>query len=52
MLTQLPVHPRTVLVEGLGVEGDAHNGVTVQHLWDIQRDATKPNLRQVRSECC
>ncbi len=37
-----------MLVEGLGVEGDAHNGVTVQHLWDIQRDPTKPNLRQVR----
>jgi MOSC domain-containing protein YiiM len=35
------------LVEGLGVEGDAHAGVTVQHLSRMRRDPTKPNLRQV-----
>jgi MOSC domain-containing protein YiiM len=35
------------LVEGLGVEGDAHLGVTVQHLSRIRRDPTQPNLRQV-----
>ena len=35
------------LVEGLGVEGDAHLGVTVQHLSRIKRDPTTPNLRQV-----
>lgn len=35
------------LIEGLGVEGDAHLGVTVQHLSRIKRDPTTPNLRQV-----
>jgi MOSC domain-containing protein YiiM len=32
---------------GLGVEGDAHLGVTVQHLSRVARDPTQPNLRQV-----
>jgi MOSC domain-containing protein YiiM len=32
---------------GLGVEGDAHLGVTVQHLSRIAVDPTQPNLRQV-----
>jgi MOSC domain-containing protein YiiM len=35
------------LLEGLGVEGDAHSGVTVQHLSRMRRDPTQPNLRQV-----
>jgi len=35
------------LLEGLGVEGDAHRGETVQHLSRIARDPTTPNLRQV-----
>jgi MOSC domain-containing protein YiiM len=35
------------LLEGLGVEGDAHSGVTVQHLSRLRRDPTQPNLRQV-----
>ncbi|GLH96013.1 MOSC domain-containing protein [Phytohabitans aurantiacus] len=35
------------LLEGLGVEGDAHAGVTVQHLSRIAVDPTQPNLRQV-----
>ncbi|WP_088282353.1 MOSC domain-containing protein [Kineosporia sp. A_224] len=35
------------LLEGLGVEGDAHAGVTVQHLSRIRADPTQPNLRQV-----
>ena len=35
------------LLEGLGVEGDAHSGVTVQHLSRVRRDPTQPNLRQV-----
>lgn len=35
------------LVEGLGVEGDAHAGVTVQHRSRVARDPTQPNLRQV-----
>ena len=35
------------LLEGLGVEGDAHNGVTVKHRSHVRRDPTRPNLRQV-----
>jgi MOSC domain-containing protein YiiM len=35
------------LVEGLGVEGDAHFGRTVQHRSRVRRDPTQPNLRQV-----
>jgi MOSC domain-containing protein YiiM len=35
------------LVEGLGVEGDAHAGATVQHRSRVRRDPTQPNLRQV-----
>ncbi len=49
-----PVHqfskePQDVvrLVEGLGIAGDAHAGVTVQHLSRVRRDPTQPNLRQV-----
>lgn len=35
------------LLEGLGVEGDAHLGVTVRHRSRVRRDPTQPNLRQV-----
>jgi MOSC domain-containing protein YiiM len=35
------------LLEGLGVEGDAHLGVTVKHRSRVARDPTQPNLRQV-----
>lgn len=35
------------LVAGLGVEGDAHAGVTVQHRSRVARDPSQPNLRQV-----
>jgi len=35
------------LVAGLGVEGDAHLGVTVQHVSHKRADPTRPNLRQV-----
>lgn len=35
------------LLEGLGVEGDAHCGVTVKHRSRVARDPTQPNLRQV-----
>jgi MOSC domain-containing protein YiiM len=35
------------LVEGLGVEGDAHFGKTVKHRYLVKKDPTKPNLRQV-----
>jgi MOSC domain-containing protein YiiM len=39
--------PSILLRTGLGVEGDAHAGETVQHLSRIARDPTQPNLRQV-----
>jgi len=35
------------LLAGLGVEGDAHLGTTTQHLFQMARDPTLPNLRQV-----
>ncbi len=35
------------LLTGLGVEGDAHRGKTVQHLSRVARDPGQPNLRQV-----
>jgi MOSC domain-containing protein YiiM len=35
------------LVQGLGVEGDAHAGATVRHRSRVRRDPTQPNLRQV-----
>jgi hypothetical protein len=35
------------LVAGIGVHGDAHAGVTVQHRSRVVRDPTRPNLRQV-----
>lgn len=35
------------LLEGLGVEGDAHCGTTVRHRFDRRRDPHRPNLRQV-----
>jgi MOSC domain-containing protein YiiM len=36
-----------VLVEGLGVQGDAHSGRTVKHRSRVARDPSQPNLRQV-----
>ena len=38
---------RIRLVAGLGVEGDAHQGATVQHRSRIERFGGTPNLRQV-----
>ncbi|MCQ4121610.1 MOSC domain-containing protein [Rhodococcus tibetensis] len=35
------------LLAGLGVDGDAHQGVTVRHRYRVRRDPTQPNLRQV-----
>lgn len=35
------------LLAGLGVEGDAHAGVTVRHRSRVAADPTQPNLRQV-----
>lgn len=42
-----PVRDRVRLLPGLGVEGDAHNGRTVQHRSRVARDPGAPNLRQV-----
>ena len=42
-----PVRDRIRLLAGLGVEGDAHLGRTVQHRSRVARDPTAPNLRQV-----
>ena len=35
------------LLAGLGVEGDTHAGVTVQHRSRVARNPNQPNLRQV-----
>jgi MOSC domain-containing protein YiiM len=35
------------LIAGLGVAGDAHQGVTVKHRSRVARDPSQPNLRQV-----
>jgi hypothetical protein len=34
------------LLAGLGVDGDAHMGVTVKHRSRVRKDPTAPNLRQ------
>jgi MOSC domain-containing protein YiiM len=36
-----------MLVAGLGVQGDAHSGMTVKHRSRVARDPGQPNLRQV-----
>lgn len=35
------------LVEGVGVRGDAHSGVTVKHRSRVRADPDQPNVRQV-----
>lgn len=42
-----PVQNSIRLLAGLGVEGDAHLGVTVQHRSRVAKDPSQPNLRQV-----
>ena len=42
-----PARASVTLIAGLGVAGDAHLGMTVQHLSRVKRDPTTPNLRQV-----
>ncbi|KJL41876.1 MULTISPECIES: MOSC domain-containing protein [Microbacterium] len=42
-----PTRESITLIAGIGVEGDSHAGITVQHLSRIRRDPTTPNLRQV-----
>ncbi len=53
-VSESPVHgfsketrPAIRLLAGLGVEGDAHQGVTVKHRSRVAVDPTQPNLRQV-----
>ncbi len=41
------VRPSIRLVAGLGVEGDAHHGLTVKHRSRVRQDPSQPNLRQV-----
>ncbi|MBE1490244.1 MOSC domain-containing protein [Plantactinospora soyae] len=42
-----PTRASIRLLAGLGVEGDAHLGVTVKHRSRVARDPNLPNLRQV-----
>ena len=35
------------LIAGHGIQGDAHCGATVQHLYDKAKGPSRPNLRQV-----
>jgi len=42
-----PVVPEIRLLDGLGIEGDAHAGATVQHRYLLRKDRTLPNLTQV-----
>ncbi len=35
------------LIAEMGVEGDAHSGITVQHRSRVAQDPSQPNLRQV-----
>jgi MOSC domain-containing protein YiiM len=42
-----PLVDEVLLVAGLGIEGDAHQGVTVKHRSRVAMDPTQPNLRQV-----
>ena len=42
-----PLREHIKLIAGLGVEGDAHAGETVQHRSDKRRNPDAPNLRQV-----
>lgn len=39
--------PSITLLKDLGVEGDAHGGITVQHLARVRAKPSDPNLRQV-----
>ena len=42
-----PTQAAITLIAGIGVEGDAHAGKTVQHLSDKKKNPEAPNLRQV-----
>ena len=42
-----PVQQRITLLAGLGVQGDAHCGVTVKHRSRVKVNPNQPNLRQL-----
>jgi len=42
-----PQAPQITLLEGLGVEGDAHAGTTTQHRYLLGKDPARENLTQV-----
>ncbi len=42
-----PTRSSITMIAGIGVEGDAHAGTTVQHLSRIAKTPSEPNLRQV-----
>jgi len=42
-----PATEHVRLIEGIGIEGDAHAGTTVKHRSRVAKDPTIPNLRQV-----
>ncbi|WP_415950608.1 MOSC domain-containing protein [Streptomyces sp. KLOTTS4A1] len=42
-----PNRESITLLAGLGVQGDVHAGVTVQHRSRVRQDPSQPNLRQV-----
>lgn len=42
-----PTEPEIRLLAGLGVDGDAHSGITVKHRSRVARNPDQPNLRQV-----
>jgi len=39
--------PQITLLAGIGVEGDAHCGATVQHRSRVAKNPSQPNLRQI-----
>lgn len=42
-----PTQDRIVLIAGLGVDGDAHQGRTIKHRSRVAQNPDQPNLRQV-----
>jgi MOSC domain-containing protein YiiM len=42
-----PTRDSIMLIAGLGVENDAHNGATVKHRSRVRQDPSQPNLRQL-----
>ena len=41
------LQPAITLVAGFGVQGDAHYGKKIQHLYDMRKDPNQPNTKQV-----